>query len=1289
LDYIGTHNYTIIYAGNNDTYNFAFYFKTIQITKVFIEPNITKIGAGSSTYQNKNEGFVGDTFAFVAALSESLPSGYNMYISFEGVNSNGSNSGYYGTPYQMTRRSDKVYYYKKVIQKAGSNRHYKIFIKKANGNDGDYRIGTYTVKEKPITDVLQINSYSIVILQDAGEYEKFRIHFSLSQKPKVVSLKSDTGNIYTFYKDGREVKLVNWANDAAKFDAVFNKVQKINDKEWILEFSIKKLDHQQNKSFTLVAQDYRAKNSTELVKTQIEPFIVGKKVNSFINVTADSLSKKIPASFNFDIKVDSNTNGLRVETSKGESAKVIKGKGGFPDGNINISVIDNTTWKVTYDVSSLSPTTATSNSITLTFYTLDSNGNVLAQKNITVKAYKKTKDNLQTILNFLNKSSVLKNLDLGNSAIRYSHFSRAEASIILYEFLKLKNPNFDLPYKDVGLYKNPFADIDPNSDYYKSVITLANYKGDDNVTVLTDKFGVFNPLHNVTRFQFVKMIVEGLNLTKSTDFSNIQGFSDYSKLANDAKIYYSTAVKDGLIKGDNNKLLPYDKLTVFQALTILGRALNKNFTSNANQFNDPNFANGEIGNPLGVIPEDQDYDPTVTPIKISDITTQKDGNCTKLTAVATVDSKAKGKGYYVWSANFGYFKKTTPNNKEVLFCPSTRKPNVNYKIHLLGGDRYMNFATADKNISSDNFTYLTNIVDDKNSTDEIDSNISLSVKNSVMKEGHLFVIDKKGSLYEHNLNIGLEKVAVTLQNEDGKTYSVDNVKWDNNSIYFIVPSVKEFYGKFVTVRVDYGTNDKYETRTLDQIIYQENFIINGTVQPDKTGNYPQSVTINSNKVSVEDGKFMYIAPKGGDYTISVNKNYQTTKVTLTDTNSESYVYLNYDGYTSTTMPLDKYPNDSSKLSDRNSSNVTPVITNTSFTLNEDSSNNILTLDTKNIDAQTMSVNIITNPAHGVVSVSNGKISYTPNANYAGTDSFVVKLVDGSGKVIEKTISVNIPNVNDAPVILNNFNTLYLDANKTSQIVDINISDVDGDDLNLSVETNDSSLVTLNSYWLLPSFDGDSQSSDWLSQGEWNGVAQELNITAKSNVSGVANVIVRLTDSSGTQVMKDFNVSVNTNTNTNIETITLKKGWSLISADINLTKIPQTISIVWEYVNGKWSAYSPNKNIEKTIVNNSSIDVLTSITSDKGTWVHATQKVKVDIQPSQPIFGYKFSDGWTLAGTSQDIGVEKVECNNGLLPLSIWKYSNGKWSLHTNVANNLKYGSFDTINKNEGFWVNCK
>lgn len=71
--------------------------------------------------------------------------------------------------------------------------------------------------------------------------------------------------------------------------------------------------------------------------------------------------------------------------------------------------------------------------------------------------------------------------------------------------------------------------------------------------------------------------------------------------------------------------------------------------------------------------------------------------------------------------------------------------------------------------------------------------------------------------------------------------------------------------------------------------------------------------------------------------------------------------------------------------------------------------------------------IITPPFNGqLISQSDGEISYTPNTNFNGNDSFTYEIVDDAGNTAQASVSIIITNVNDAPVATNDVFNLEID-----------------------------------------------------------------------------------------------------------------------------------------------------------------------------------------------------------------------------------------------------------------------
>jgi hypothetical protein len=96
-------------------------------------------------------------------------------------------------------------------------------------------------------------------------------------------------------------------------------------------------------------------------------------------------------------------------------------------------------------------------------------------------------------------------------------------------------------------------------------------------------------------------------------------------------------------------------------------------------------------------------------------------------------------------------------------------------------------------------------------------------------------------------------------------------------------------------------------------------------------------------------------------------------------------------------------------------NDAPVANDMTETTAEDTAKTI-TLDATDIDSNTLTTEILSNPVHGEVSVSGLVVIYTPNANYNGLDSFTYKVSDGLLESNTATVTLTVNPVNDPPVL---------------------------------------------------------------------------------------------------------------------------------------------------------------------------------------------------------------------------------------------------------------------------------
>jgi len=108
----------------------------------------------------------------------------------------------------------------------------------------------------------------------------------------------------------------------------------------------------------------------------------------------------------------------------------------------------------------------------------------------------------------------------------------------------------------------------------------------------------------------------------------------------------------------------------------------------------------------------------------------------------------------------------------------------------------------------------------------------------------------------------------------------------------------------------------------------------------------------------------------------------------------------------------------------NGANDAPIAVAESYNATEDTAliiaagTGVLANDT-DVDVETLSAVLQTGPANGVLVLGgNGSFTYTPNANFAGTDSFTYFASDGTANsATPATVTINVANVNDAPIVV--------------------------------------------------------------------------------------------------------------------------------------------------------------------------------------------------------------------------------------------------------------------------------
>ncbi len=161
---------------------------------------------------------------------------------------------------------------------------------------------------------------------------------------------------------------------------------------------------------------------------------------------------------------------------------------------------------------------------------------------------------------------------------------------------------------------------------------------------------------------------------------------------------------------------------------------------------------------------------------------------------------------------------------------------------------------------------------------------------------------------------------------------------------------------------------------------------------------------------------------------------------------------------------------------------------------------VLGNDTFEGDDQVVSLDTNNGPANGTVSVNpDGSVTYTPNDNYHGTDSFTY-IVTSGGVSESTTVSVDVTPVNDAPVAKDDIATTQEDTVVTIDVLP-NDTDVDGDKLSVesaSVPKEQGTVEVVNGKLVFTpaeNFNGDAEITYTVTDGQ---LTDEAKVTVTVN-----------------------------------------------------------------------------------------------------------------------------------------------------------------------------------------------
>ncbi|MFW0951863.1 tandem-95 repeat protein [Vibrio parahaemolyticus] len=193
---------------------------------------------------------------------------------------------------------------------------------------------------------------------------------------------------------------------------------------------------------------------------------------------------------------------------------------------------------------------------------------------------------------------------------------------------------------------------------------------------------------------------------------------------------------------------------------------------------------------------------------------------------------------------------------------------------------------------------------------------------------------------------------------------------------------------------------------------------------------------------------------------------------------------------------------------------------------------VLGNDTFEDDGKVVSLDTNNGPANGTVSVNpDGSVTYTPNDNYVGKDTFTY-VVTSSGVSESTTVEVNVTPVNDAPVAKDDIATTQEDTAVTIDVLP-NDTDVDGDKLSIQSAS-------------VPE-----------AQGKVEIVDGKLVFTPAENFNGHAEIIYTVTDG---QLTDEAKVTVTVNPVNDAPTIKVDAVESITEDAVSTDTVVATLTV---------------------------------------------------------------------------------------------------------------------------------
>ena len=364
--------------------------------------------------------------------------------------------------------------------------------------------------------------------------------------------------------------------------------------------------------------------------------------------------------------------------------------------------------------------------------------------------------------------------------------------------------------------------------------------------------------------------------------------------------------------------------------------------------------------------------------------------------------------------NYSFSIVSDPSNGAVGLSGSTATYTPNQDFN--GEDTFTFEATDDR-------TLLTNVATATITVNPVnDAPVANNITNQVTNENRMMQLD-----------ITLDATDV---DGDALTYSISSANNGtlslNNDIVTYVPT-QDWNG---TDTFTYTANDGSLDSNTASVTITINAVNDAPVASDVSASTNEDttkeITLDATDVDGDALTYSIISTNNGTVTIS--------DVTATYTPDSNYNGTDTFTYTANDGSLDS--NTATITITVNAVNDQPVANDISTSTDEDISV-VFQLTANEYDGDSYSFAITSDVSNGTTSLNGSVVTYTPNQDFNGEDTFTFEAIDDTGRTINvATATITVNAVNDAPTAVPVSKTMDEDGGTID--VETNYSDVDGD-----------------------------------------------------------------------------------------------------------------------------------------------------------------------------------------------------------------------------------------------------